>query len=134
MSEFVSSWQPKILSVLRIMSALLFMEHGLMKAFHFPIPQPGVPDPLPMLLVCAASIEIIGGALLTAGLFSKMAAFICSGQMAIGYFISHATKGFWPGANGGDAAILFCFIFLYIAVAGPGAWSLDAIRARRSAR
>ena len=110
------------------MAALLFMQHGLMKLFAFPVAQPGVPSPLPTLLVAAAVIELVGGALLTLGLFTRIAAFICSGQMAFAYFISHAPKGPWPGANGGDAAILFCFIFLYIAVAGPGAWALDNSR------
>lgn len=125
MKDMLDRYQSQMLSILRIIAALLFLEHGLMKLFEFPIPQPGVSDPLPALLVCAAVIEIIGGGLLTIGLFSRAAAFICSGQMAIGYFISHASKGFWPGANGGDAAILFCFIFLYLVFSGPGSWSID---------
>lgn len=120
------------LAALRIMAALLFMEHGLMKIFAFPAPQPGVPDPLPMILVVAAWIEIVGGALLTVGLFSRIVAFICSGQMAVAYFMVHMPMGFWPALNGGEAAILFCFIFLYIAAAGPGALSLDGMmRSRR---
>jgi len=111
---------------LRIVAALLFMEHGLMKLFHFPAPQPGVPDPLPTLLIAAAAIEVIGGALLTIGLFTRAVAFICSGEMAVAYFKAHAPGSFWPALNGGDAAILFCFVFLYFAFAGPGAWSIDA--------
>lgn len=130
MDDIATNWQSRVLSLLRIMAALLFMEHGLMKLLHFPGPQPGVPDPLPMLLLCAAVIEVIGGLLLAIGLFSRVAAFICSGQMAVAYFIAHAPQGFWPGLNGGDAAILFCFIFLYIAVAGPGAWSADRMLKR----
>ena len=121
-------WSPRLLSVLRIIAALLFMEHGLMKLFHFPAPQPGAPDPLPALLMAAAWIEVIGGALLTIGLFTRPVAFICAGEMAVAYFIGHASQGFWPGLNGGDAAILFCFIFLYISAAGGGAWSVDAAR------
>ena len=122
------TWSPQVRSILRIITALLFMEHGLMKLFHFPAAQPGAPDPLPTLLMAAAIIEVVGGALVALGLFSRLAALICSGEMAIGYFMAHASKGFWPAMNGGDAAILFCFIFLYFAAAGPGPWSIDAAR------
>ena len=122
-------WSPRLLSVLRIVAALLFMEHGLMKLFHFPAAQPGAPDPLPALLMAAAWIEVIGGALLALGLFTRPVAFLCAGEMAVAYFIGHASQGFWPALNGGDAAILFCFAFLYISAAGGGAWSVDAIRA-----
>jgi len=127
-------WAPRMLSVLRIMTALLFMEHGLMKLAHFPAPQPGVPDPLPALLTVAALIEVIGGALLVLGLFTRPVAFICAGEMAIGYFMAHAPKSFWPAINMGDAAILFCFVFLYLAAAGGGAWSVDAMRGRHAVR
>jgi len=120
-------WAPRVLSLLRIIAALLFMEHGLMKLIAFPGPQPGVPDPLPTILLAAASIEVVGGGLIAAGLFTRAAAFVCSGQMAVAYFMAHGSKGFWPGLNGGDGAILFCFIFLYLVFAGPGVWSLDTI-------
>lgn len=123
---------PQMLSILRIMAALLFMEHGLMKLFHFPAPQPGVTDPLPTMLMIAAWIEVVGGALLALGLFTRPVAFICAGEMAIAYFIGHATRGFWPALNMGDAAILFCFVFLYLSAAGGGAWSVDAMRERVS--
>jgi putative oxidoreductase len=123
----LSAWSPNALAILRIMAALLFMEHGVMKLFHFPAPQPGVPDPLPLLLLSAAIIEVAGGALIASGLFTRVAAFICSGEMAAGYFMVHAPKSFWPALNQGDAAIMFSFVFLYLAVAGPGAWSLDAM-------
>ena len=123
-------WAPRMLTVLRIMAALLFMEHGLMKLFHFPAPQPGVPDPLPALLMAAAWIEVVGGALLAIGLFTRPVAFICAGEMAVAYFMGHAPQGFWPALNMGDAAILFCFVFLYLAFAGGGAWSVDAMRSR----
>jgi len=126
----VTIWTPRILSVLRIVAALLFMEHGLMKLFHFPAAQPGAPDPLPAMLMAAAVIEVVGGALLTLGLFTRVAAFICSGEMAVAYFIGHFPSSPWPAINGGDAAILYCFIFLFLAFAGPGAWSVDAMRAR----
>ncbi len=126
----MARWSPVVLSALRIMAALLFLEHGLMKLFAFPGPQPGVGSPLPPLLLAAALIEVAGGLLLALGLFTRITAFVCSGQMAAGYFIGHASKGFWPGLNGGDAAILFCFVFLYLATAGGGAWSLDALLGR----
>ena len=125
-------WAPRVLSLLRIIAALLFMEHGLMKIFDFPGPQPGVPDPLPTQLLVAAWIEIVGGALLALGLFTRIVAFVCSGEMAAAYFIAHGSQGFWPGLNGGDAAILFCFVFLYLVFAGPGPWSLDAIVRKRT--
>lgn len=97
-------WAPRVLSLLRIVAALLFMEHGLMKLFHFPAPQPGAPDPLPMILTAAATIEVVGGALIALGLFTRVAAFVCSGQMAAAYFMAHAPQGFWPALNGGEAA------------------------------
>jgi len=121
-------WQSCALSILRIMSALLFMEHGLAKLFHFPAPQPGVTDPLPPLLFIGGIIEIIGGALLTAGLFTRIVAFVCAGQMAVAYFLKHAPQAFWPALNQGDAAILLCFVFFYVSVVGGGIWSFDNFR------
>jgi putative oxidoreductase len=126
----LAAWTPRVHSFVRIMTGLLFIEHGLMKLAHFPAPQPGVPTPLPALLVTAGIIEIFAGGLITVGLFTRIAAFIASGEMAIGYFMVHAPQSFWPGLNGGDAALLFCFIFLYFAFAGAGEWSLDALRGR----
>jgi putative oxidoreductase len=122
-------FQPQLQGLLRIMTALLFMEHGLAKLVHFPVPQPGAPDPLPAILLAAAWIEVVGGALIAVGLFTRLAAFLCAGEMAIGYFMFHAPQGFWPIVNMGEAAILYCFIFLYFAAAGPGAWSVDGARA-----
>jgi putative oxidoreductase len=121
-----------MLSILRIVAALLFMEHGLMKLAHFPIAQPGAPDPLPFLMTVAAVIEIIGGTLLTLGLFTRVVAFVCAGEMAIAYFMAHAPASFWPGINGGGEAILYSFIFLYFVCAGAGAWSVDALRQSRA--
>ena len=126
--RFLEKWQPHLLALLRVMAALLFLEHGTAKLFHFPVPQPGVPNPLPTLLVAAAVIEIVGGVLVVLGLFTRLAAFLMAGEIAIGYFLYHFPKGFWPIVNQGEAAILFCFIFLYIASAGPGAWSVDRSR------
>ena len=128
--NFLQPWAPRLLSILRIIAALLFMEHGLMKLFHFPAPQMGAPDPLPAMLMVAAWLELIGGGLLALGLFTRPVAFLLSGEMAVGYFMAHASKSFWPGINGGEAAILYCFVFLYLAAAGPGPWSVDAAMAR----
>ena len=129
--QSLDAWAPRALSLLRIIAALLFMEHGLMKLLHFPAPQPGAPDPLPTMLLAAAWIEVVGGGLLTLGLFTRAAAFVCSGQMAVAYFTAHASQGFWPALNGGEPAILYCFVFFYRVFAGGGAWSLDAMRRRR---
>jgi putative oxidoreductase len=127
----LDAWSPKILSVLRIISALLFMEHGLMKLIHLPAPQPGVPDPLPPILLVGAWLELVGGALIALGLFTRPAAFILSGEMAVAYFMFHMPRSFWPGVNQGEDAILFCFIFFYLVFVGAGPWSLDAAIGRR---
>ena len=119
------------LGALRIVAALLFLEHGLMKLAHFPVAQPGAPDPLPLLLQLAGWIEVVGGGLLLVGWQTRAVAFICAGEMAAAYFIAHASRAAWPAANGGDAAILFCFIFLYFAAAGSGAVSIDERRSWR---
>jgi putative oxidoreductase len=126
-------WSPQALGLLRIVAALLFIEHGLMKLLQFPGPQPGVPYPLPMLLVAAGVIEVIGGPLIALGIGTRIVAFLASGEMAVGYFIVHFPHSFWPGLNEGDAAIMFCFIFLYLVFAGPGAWSVEMLRGRAPA-
>ena len=126
---WLSRWQPQILALLRIVAGLLFLEHATVKFFAFPIPFP-MPGPLPPMLMAAGVIELVAGILLTLGLFTRLAAFIAAGEMAFAYFIGHSPKGFWPVENMGEAAILFCFIFLYLAAAGPGAWSVDAARMR----
>ncbi|VXD01701.1 DoxX family protein [Sphingomonas sp. 8AM] len=130
----MSLWPARVLSMLRIVTALLFLEHGLMKLFHFPVAQPGAPDPLPTLLVVAAVLEIALGVLLALGLFTRIAAFIAAGEMAAAYFLGHLPAGFWPGVNGGSEAILYCFIFFYIACEGGGGWGIDALRDRRAVR
>jgi putative oxidoreductase len=126
--RLLEPYRPQLLALLRIIAALLFMEHGLAKLFHFPVPQPGAPDPLPVILLAAAWIEVVAGALITVGLFTGLAAFVASGEMAVAYFMQHFPKGFWPIVNMGEAAILYCFVFLYLAAAGAGAWSIDGAR------
>ena len=128
---WLSRWQPQVLAILRIVVGLLFLEHGLQKFFGFPVPFP-MPGPLPPMVMAAGAIELIAGALVTIGLFTRLAAFIASGEMAAAYFIGHFPKGFWPVENMGEGAILYCFIFLYIAAAGPGAWSIDGARTRNA--
>jgi putative oxidoreductase len=127
----LNAWAPRVLSILRIVAALCFMEHGMMKLFHIPGPQPGVPDPLPTLLLVAGWIEVIGGGLLLVGLFSRPAAFIASGEMAVAYFMVHFPQSPFPALNGGEGAVLYSFVFLYIVFAGPGLWSIDAFFNRR---
>jgi putative oxidoreductase len=122
-------YAPYVRSVVRIIVALLFFEHGLSKMAGFPVTH--APMALFSLGWFSGAIEFAGGALLAVGLFSRFAAFVMSGEMAFAYFMSHAPRGFFPMANGGEAAILFCFIFLYLAFAGPGPWSLDALMRRR---
>ncbi len=97
---------------------------------RFPVPFPI--HPLPPLLIAAGVIELVAGILVTLGLFTRLAAFIASGEMAVAYWMQHFPKSFWPLANMGEAAILFCFIFLYLAAAGPGAWSIDGARTRNA--
>jgi putative oxidoreductase len=123
--ETLDRLQPYLLSVLRIMVGLLFMQHGLSKLFGFPAGT-GFPAflSLPWFEGC---IEMIGGGLIVVGLFTRSAAFITSGEMAIGYFMVHAPKSFFPYVNGGNLAILYCFVFLYLVVSGPGPISLDAL-------
>jgi putative oxidoreductase len=120
---FLSKYSLQILSVLRIIAGLLFLEHGLMKIAGFPAPMGA--GHLPPMLMAAGLIELVGGAAIVLGLFSRIAAFIASGEMAFAYFIAHFPRGIYPALNGGDDAILFCFIFLYFAAAGPGAFAIN---------
>jgi putative oxidoreductase len=125
----VSSWSPRMLSVLRIMTGLLFLEHGTQKFFAFPGPGPA----LTSLLIVQGLLELVGGILILIGLFTRPVAFILAGDMAVAYFMAHAPRGFFPTLNGGQLAILFCFVFLYLFVAGGGVWSVDEIRSRSRA-
>ena len=122
-----TKWTPHILAILRIVTALLFLEHATMKFFQFPAAIPGVTYPLPSIMLAAGAIEIVTGLLMAVGLFTRIAAFIASGEMAAAYWMAHAPQGFWPALNMGEAAVMFCFIFLFIAFAGAGSWALDNI-------
>jgi putative oxidoreductase len=117
---------PTVLSILRIMAALLFIEHGLAKFFGFPVRTMEAPA-LFDLEWFAAAIEFGGGVLLALGLFTRAVALIASGEMAIGYFLFHAPQGYYPYVNHGELAIMYCFVFLYLVFAGAGPWSLDAL-------
>lgn len=117
---------PRMLSVLRIVAALLFFLHGTQKLIGFP-PATFSP-PFFSMYGAAALLEIAGGALLFVGFYTRAVAFVLSGQMAFAYFLSHAPQSFWPTSNNGDASILYSFLFLYFVFAGPGPWSLDARR------
>jgi putative oxidoreductase len=135
-SASFSAWQPRILAVLRIVTAYLFLLHGTSKLLGFPVVEAlkgGVP--LMSMGGIAGLIEIVGGVLLLIGLFTRPTAFILAGEMAFAYFIGHASKGnaLLPMLNGGELAVTWCFVFLYFAVAGAGAWSVDAARGRSAA-
>jgi len=125
-----STWSPHLLSVLRIMSALLFLEHGTSKLLGFP------PSPVPghfqlfSMIGFSGVLEFVGGILLVIGLFTRVAAFILSGEMAVAYFMAHAPHDFFPMVNKGELAVLYCFVFLYLAAAGGGPLSLDRLRHR----
>jgi putative oxidoreductase len=113
--------RPYILSILRIVAALLFLEHGLQKYFGLPSAGP----PMTSLLYVQGVIEIVGGILLLVGAYTRVVAFILAGDMAAAYFMAHFPRSFFPALNGGDAAVLFCFVFFYLFFAGGSSWSVD---------
>jgi putative oxidoreductase len=119
-------WAPRLLSLLRIIVGLLFIEHGTSKFFGFPSGGETGTVALFSLLGASGVLELVGGALLTLGLFTRITAFILSGEMAFAYFIVHVPYSFFPLINRGEPAVFYCFLFLYMAAAGPGTWSLDA--------
>jgi putative oxidoreductase len=124
----LSRLTPHLLSALRIAAAFLFIAHGTQKLFGFP--GGGSPSPLFTLLGAAGAIETAGGALMLVGLFTRPVAFVLSGEMAVAYFMRHAPGGRWPIVNGGELAVLFCFVWLLFVAAGPGPWSIDKLRRR----
>jgi putative oxidoreductase len=129
MSDRLSAYSPYAFAALRIVVALLFIEHGTMKLFGFPAAMP-MQISLFSLMGLAAVIEVVGGLLILLGLFTRPAAFVLSGEMAVAYFLAHAPQSFWPAVNQGEAAILFCFVFLCLVFVGAGAFSVDGMRAR----
>ena len=130
MNEKFAAWTPRALSVFRIITGLMIIEHGMAKIIGWPV-VPTFANLKPFSLIGAAGfIELIGGALLILGLFTQPAAFILSGEMAVAYFMVHAPKSFYPLVNGGTLAIMYCFACLYLSTAGAGPWSVDAAMKR----
>jgi putative oxidoreductase len=125
-----AQWAPRLLSVLRVIAAFLFMQHGAQKLFGLLGARPGGPPPLLSQMWFAGVLEFFGGLLLLFGLFTRPVAFILSGMMAVAYFQAHAPQGFWPVQNRGELAALYCFAFLYLSAAGGGPWSLDSVLRR----
>ena len=125
MDKLLSPYRPHIYALLRIVAGLLFAQHGAQKLFGA---LGGKPVELMSQMGLAGVLEFVGGLMIALGLFTSPVAFIVSGQMAVAYFQAHVPRGFWPIANGGELAALYCFVFLYFAAAGSGKWSIDAIR------
>jgi putative oxidoreductase len=129
--SFMGSWSTRVLSVLRIISAFLYMQHGAQKLFGVFAMHQMHSFPLFSFMGLGGVLEFFGGLLVLLGLFTRPVAFILSGQMAVAYFMVHAPKGFWPIVNGGDLAALWSFVFLYLAAVGGGVWSLDYMLRRK---
>ncbi len=127
--KFLNPFKDHLYSLLRLMTGLLFLQHGTTKFLSFPVTKYSGVDPF-SLIGAAGMVELVGGALVAVGLFTRPAAFVCSGTMAVAYFHEHFPISFFPILNWGELAVLYCFAFLYIAAAGGGKWSLDALRSR----
>ena len=124
MFTMLQRYSPQLLSLMRIAVGITFIEHGTQKLLSFPVPAPvqlGLP-----LLIFTGILETVSGTLVTLGLFTRIAAFLVSGELAIGYWWMHVPRSFYPMANGGEAMVIYCFVFLYIAAMGAGPWSMDA--------
>lgn len=124
-------YAPYALAALRIVTALIFIAHGTQKLFGFPAPSGSGLPPVMSLLWVGAVLELVGGALILIGLFTRPVAFVLSGEMAVAYWMFHAPRNFYPVLNGGDASILYCFVFLLLVFTGPGALALDNATGRR---
>jgi putative oxidoreductase len=127
----LQAWTPRMLSVLRIMAALVFLQYGLSKYFGFPANPPAHFTTF-SLIGLAGAIELVGSLLLLVGLCSREVAFLMSGEIAVAYFMRRAPNGFFPQVNGGGLEVIFCFVFLFLFFAGPGPWSVDAVRRRET--
>jgi putative oxidoreductase len=123
MFRWLQRFSPQLLSLMRIAVGLTFIEHGTQKLLNFPVPRPGLSLPL---LLFTGILETVGGTLVTLGLKTRLFAFLLSGELAVGYWWLHVPRSLYPMANGGEAMVLYCFVFLYIAALGAGPWSLDA--------
>jgi putative oxidoreductase len=135
MESTLDKYRLQMLSILRIVAGLLFMSAGLQKWFGFPVPmQANANFPLFSMIAVAGTIELVGGALVTVGLFTRFAAFVMSGEMAVAYwfYANRPARGFMPIQNGGTIEVLYCFIFLYLVFAGGGSWSLDAVLRKKA--
>ena len=132
LADTAAVWAPRLLSILRIVAAFLFIAHGTQKLFGFPVLEPKPTVELFSLFGLAGVIELVGGLLLLVGLLTRPVAFLLSGEMAVAYFMAHFPRSFWPILNNGEHTVLFCFLFLYLAAAGGGEWALDRARNRRT--
>jgi putative oxidoreductase len=128
MADFMKPWSAQTYALMRIVVGLLFVEHGLSKLVHFPIAPP--PEAPALVLYTAGPLELVCGAFITLGLWTRRAAFIASGLMAVAYFIAHFPRGFFPVANQGELAVVYCFAFLFMSAHGAGIWSVDGIRGK----
>ena len=131
LDSILTRWSPPILSLVRIVTAFLFIPHGAQKLFGWLSTQAGATAPLLSLRGAAGVLEFFGGILVLLGLYTRSVSFILSGQMAVAYFMAHAPQGFWPIQNRGELAVLYCFVYLYLSVAGGGSWSLDHLLRKR---
>jgi putative oxidoreductase len=132
MAELIGRFSAQTFAILRIISGLMFAMHGTQKLFGYPPMPKGMSGPLPPMLMVAGGIELIGGVLIAIGFFTGIVAFIASGEMAAAYFMGHASHGFWPIENQGELAVLYCFVFLFIAAHGGGIWSVDNALRRKT--
>ncbi|MBI3848702.1 MAG: DoxX family protein [Verrucomicrobia bacterium] len=130
LNSLSAQWSPRVLGIMRIALALLFTQHGSQKLFGIPLSQHPAPFVLLSVMGVAGVLEFFGGLFILLGLSTRFVAFILSGEMAVAYFMAHASRGFLPLVNGGELAVLYSFVFLYLAVAGGGSWSVDHLLSR----
>lgn len=133
MERFLGRFAPQLYALLRIVAGLMFLMHGTQKLFGWPPSGQGGGGPLPTMALVSGWLELVLGTLITVGLLTRIAAFLASGEMAVAYWMVHFPNGFWPIVNQGELAALYCFLFLYIAAAGAGIWSIDGARSRTRA-